>query len=461
MYDIIFLGAGPGGYHASELAASQGKKVAVIEGNKFGGVCLNVGCIPTKTFLHFSNSLEVWNESIGIGIKGENFSIDQEEIVDYKDDKVKFLVKGTEMGVKKSGAHIFKGWGEILPSEKEGEFRVKVNDEILTTNNLVIATGSSPFVPNFIKGVDKYYEKGSVDSKIITSNEILSLKKVPKELVIVGAGVIGLELGLHFLRSGSNVTMIDISDRVAPVIDATIAKSFHDTLISQGIKFKLNTKVTEITDEEVIFENADGEVSSIKYDKTLLAIGRRPNLKGIGLENLESLEYDQNKIVTNNKLETNIPGVFAIGDVNGKVMLAHTAYKEGEVVVSNILGKDASINYDLVPWVIYGMPEIAEVGINEERAKELGIDYKIKQMPMLYSGRFVIQNPKYRNEFIKVILDKKDEKILGIQIYSEYASEIIGIATVLIHAEYTVDKVRDIIFAHPTIHEILKDVIIH
>jgi len=143
--------------------------------------------------------------------------------------------------------------------------------------------------------------------------------------------------------------MIDISDRVAPVIDATIAKSFHDTLISQGIKFKLNTKVTEITDEEIIFENADGEVSSIKYDKTLLAIGRRPNLKGIGLENLESLEYDQNKIVTNNKLETNIPGVFAIGDVNGKVMLAHTAYKEGEVVVSNILGKDASINYDLVP----------------------------------------------------------------------------------------------------------------
>ncbi len=461
MFDLIIIGGGPGGYHMAIKAAQNNLKVAVIEGHKFGGTCLNVGCIPSKAFLHFTNIVSEANHSLNDGVEGSELKINQEQVVDYKDKKVDFLVKGTEAQVKASGATIIKGWAKLLGKEA-GEFKIEVNGEIQTSKNLVIATGSKPLVPSFIKGVKDLYIKDDLNSKILTSNEILSLKEIPENMVIVGAGIIGLELGSHFTWAGSKITIIDIANKIGGTFDTDVSKAFQTAWAKKGIDFQLNSKVVEINENEVVFENSDGETNTRPYDKVLLAIGRIPNTDGLGLENLSELEINETgSIAVNDELKTNIEGLYAIGDVNGKLQLAHTAYREAEVALENILGENSKIDYDIIPSVLYARPEISEIGINEDRAKREGLNVSVKKIPLMYSGRFVIEVPTYRGEQLKVIIDNDTNQVIGMSIYGQYASEMIGVGSVIVGEKFDIDRIKKLVFSHPTVHELIKEVINH
>lgn len=460
MYDLIIIGGGPGGYHMAIQAQGAGLKTAVVEGNKFGGVCLNVGCIPSKAFIHFSNIANETNHSLNEGIVGNEVKVDQNYVVDYKDQKVDFLVKGTEMQVKASGATIINGWAKILPKEND-EFKVEVNGEVITSKFLTVATGSVPAVPGFIKGAQENYTKGDTASPILTSDEILSLREVPEKLVVVGAGVIGLELGSHFASIGSEVTLIDVAEKIAGPFDTDVSKGFQKALEVKGMKFVLGAKVSEITNDSVSYETKDGEIVTIPHNKVLLSVGRTPNTGTLGLENIEGLEIERGWIKTDLQLRTNVENLFAIGDINGVSQLAHTAYREGEVAVATMVGKTVEMDYDAIPAVIYGTPNLAEIGINEDRAKAEGMDVTVNKLPMMYSGRFVVEVPKYQGELIKVITNNANNQIVGIVMFGSYASEMIGVGTILVGEKFDKERVKNLTFAHPTVHEIIKDAINH
>lgn len=460
VYDLLIIGGGPGGYHMAILAGNSGLKTAVIEGDKFGGVCLNKGCIPSKAFLHFSNLANEANSELNAGFIGKKMDVDQEYVVDYKNKKVNFLIKGTEAQIKLSGAKIIKGWAKILKSEND-LFQIEVNNEILTTKKLVIATGSKPMIPPFIKGVKELYIKNNVDSPVITSDEILNLTKIPEKLVIIGAGVIGLELGSHFSSIGSNVTLIDVNKKIAGPFDSEASILFQRAWTKRGIKFVLESKVTEVTKTDVVYIDKSGEEIRIPYDKVLIAIGRVSNIDNLGLENLTGLELHRNFIKTNKKLETSIKNLYAIGDVNGVSMLAHTAYREGEVIIENINGQNSEMNYDAIPSALYGRPEISEIGINEDRAKREKLDVTIEKLPLMYSGRFVVEVPKYQGEVLKIIIDNKTGFIIGLSMFGAYASELISLGSIIVGERFNKERIKKLVFAHPTVHELIKDIVNH
>ncbi len=460
MYDLIIIGGGPGGYHMAIQAQGAGLKTAVIEGDKFGGVCLNRGCIPSKAFLHFSNIANEANHSLNEGLVGNEVKVDQNYVVDYKNEKVNFLVNGTEMQVKGSGAEIIKGWAKVLPKEGE-EFKVEVNGEVISSKYLTIATGSTPAVPGFIAGAQENYKKGELTSPILTSDEILDLREVPEKLVVVGAGVIGLELGSHFASLGSEVTLIDVAEKIAGPFDADISTAFQKALTAKGMKFVLGAKVAEITADSVSYEDKEGNVTTIPHNKVLLSVGRVPNTENLGLENIEGLEMERGWITTNGQLKTNIDGLYAIGDINGKSQLAHTAYTEGEVAVANMVGKTKEMDYGSIPAVIYGTPNMAEIGINEDAAKAAGMDVSVHKLPLMYSGRFVVEVPKYQGELLKVIVDNATGVVVGIVMFGQYSSEMIGTGTILVGSKFTKEQIKELTFAHPTVHEVIKDAVNH
>ncbi len=461
MYDIIIIGGGPGGYHMAALAAQKGKKVAVIEGHKLGGTCLNVGCIPSKAFIHYSNILAKANGAINKGaLNGEAMTLNHEYVVESKDKNVEMLVKGTEMQVKKAGAEIINGWAKILPPKGE-EFRVEVNDEILSCTDLVIATGSKVFVPNFINGAKENYKPGDTSSPILTSDEILSLKEVPKELVVIGAGVIGLELGTYFTYLGTKVTIIDIASKIAGPFDTEISNAFQKRWEKKGVNFILESKVTEVSAGKVKYEDQEGNEHEITCDKILMSVGRKPNSETLGLENIPGLEVENGYVKTDIKLRTSVPHVYAIGDVNGVSQLAHTAYREGEVALSTILGNGEKMNYAAIPAVIYGKPEISEIGFNEDAAKEKGLNYRVMKLSMLYSGRAVVENSVSSGEVVKLIINNNDDRIIGFSMFGAYASELVGMASVIIGMKFDINDIKKLVFAHPSVGELFKDIINH
>ena len=453
MFDLIIIGGGPGGYHLAQEAAKEKMQVALIEKDKLGGTCLNVGCIPSKAFLHIEKIMLDANESHKIGIKGTKLGIDQKKVVAYKNDKVKQLVAGVKAKVAGAGAKIFNGHGKILKPKTPGVFEVAIDDkEILQGKRLVIATGSKVFVPPFIKGVEELYKKG----KVITSTEALDQESIPKEMVVIGGGIIGLELGGYFASAGSKVSVIEATNKLAGAVDKEITTMFQEVIEKKGMKIHLNSKVFKVDEKKVHFTNEKGEEKAISYDKVLVSVGRKANLDNLGIENL-NLATHHNGIEVDDKLQTNVANVFAIGDANGKMMLAHTAYKHAEIVMDNLLGKNVKMDYNKVPSVVYGTPEIAEIGINEDKAKAEGYDVIIKKIPMLYSGKFLIENVDYSG-LIKMIIKKSNQEIIGMSIFGLAASEIIHSASIIVGLRFNIEQIRSLIFSHPTIGEIIKDV---
>ncbi len=448
MYDLIILGGGPAGYNAAERAAHGGLKTLLIEGRALGGVCLNEGCVPTKTLLYSAKIFDYAKHSAEYGVKFDGASIDHSAVIDRKGRVVKTLVGGIGASMKRAGVTVVNAYGTIMGKDASG-FTVKAGDEEYKGAKLLICTGSTAAVPP-IPGLREAVDSGFA----MTNREILDMKKVPEKLVVIGGGVIGLEMASYFNSIGSQVTVIEMLDHIAGPTDSEISKILYKNYVKKGVAFLLGAKVTSVGKDCVNYE-LNGKEESVPADAVLVSIGRRAMTQGIGLENIGVLT-ERGAIVTNDKLETNVSGVWAAGDVNGKSMLAHTAYREGEVAVNNMLGKPDRMNYNSVPAVIYTNPEVASVGETTETVKAKGLDAKVESFTLKYSGRYIAEN-EGGDGIVKLIIDKEHRKVIGVHMIGNYASEIIYGAALMVDREMRVEQVQKIVFPHPTVGEVIRE----
>ena len=454
MYDLIVLGGGPGGYLAAERAGGAGLGVLLIEKNKIGGVCLNEGCVPSKTLLNSAKIFDYACHGEKYGVTAENAKLDQAAVVARKNKVVRNLVNGVKYALKNNKVVVKEGEGLILGREN-GVIRVAVGEEIFEGQRLIIATGSETIVPP-IAGV----KEGLADGTVLTNREILDLETIPESLAVVGGGVIGLEMASYFNTAGSQVTVIEMLDHIAGAADRELSAILLKNYAKKGITFHLSCQVTAVGNGQVTFKDAaTGETRTAPAARTLLSVGRRPVTQGFGLDKLGVLT-ERGRIVTDAQGRTNVPGVFAIGDVNGVWMLAHAAYREAEVAVNTILGKKDLMRYQAMPSVIYTNPEMAFVGETEETCLEKGLTFKKIVLPMNFSGRYMAEN-EGGDGIIKLLIDPQRQRLLGCHLLGSYASEIILSAGILIETEMRLDNIKELIFPHPTVVEIIREAIFH
>jgi dihydrolipoamide dehydrogenase len=450
MYDIIILGGGPGGYLAAERAGHAGLKTALIEKNKLGGVCLNEGCIPSKTLLNSAKILDYARHGEPYGVTTTKTTLDQKVVVERKNKIVRSLVSGVKAQMKANHVTVYEGFGEILGKEKN-LIRVKVGEEVLTAPKLLIATGSEAIILP-IPGVKEGIEAGYV----LTNREILDLTIIPQRLAVVGGGVIGLEMASYFSSAGAQVTVIEMLNKIAGPTDHEISSILQKNLERKGIQFKLEAKVTSLTKGMLEYEEG-GMKHTLETDFVLLSVGRKPVISGFGLETL-GIMTERGRIVVDEKGQTNVPGVFASGDVNGVWMLAHAAYRESEVIINNLTGKKDVMRYHSIPSVIYTYPEVGSVGDTEQDCIEKGIRYKAITIPMNYSGRYMAETEK-GDGICKIIVDTDHHYMVGCHIIGSYASEIIVAAGMMIETEMRIEDIKEIVFPHPTVSEIIREAI--
>ena len=453
MYDLAIIGGGPGGYVAAERAGAAGLKTVLFERKSLGGVCLNEGCIPTKTLLY---SAKVYNYAVngdhyGVYAKEPNFNYG--EIVSRKDKVVRKLVAGVKAAMKAGKIEVVAEQAMIKGRSAEGVTVIAADKEYVA-KNLLICTGSEAAVPPF-PGLK---EAGDV---IVTNREILSLKEQPKELVVIGGGVIGMEFAAFFSTLGTKVTVVEMLPKILGPLDDEISAMLQKIYAKRGIEFCLRCKVTGIEGNTVVYEDPEGKVCRVSGDKILVSVGRRANISGFGLENtgVEMLLNRGGKpcgIKVDEHMRTNVPNIYAAGDVTGFSMLAHTASREGEVAVNNILGKQDHMRYEAIPGVVYTNPEVAGVGLTEEQAKASGKEYEVLKLPMAYSGRFVAENEGGEG-ICKIIVGKKHHEVLGMHMLGNPCSEIIHSACIAIEMEMTVEQLKEVVFPHPTVSEIIKE----
>ncbi|NLC32349.1 MAG: NAD(P)/FAD-dependent oxidoreductase, partial [Clostridiales bacterium] len=379
LYDLIVLGGGPAGYLAAERAGHADFKVALIEERNLGGVCLNEGCIPTKTMLYSAKLFDGVKYGEKYGVKATDLIIDHATVIKRKNKVVKILVAGVKAQMKASRVTTYSGRGKIL-DKLEDSFVVGVGEDTIKGKRVLIATGSSPAMAP-IKGLTQ----GIENRFVLTNREVLDLDTKPSSLCVIGGGIIGLEIASYFNSIGSQVTVIEMLDHIAGENDQELVSILKADMEKKGIRFELNAKVTAFEKNAVLFEQQTSR--RVEAEKVLLSIGRRPNTENIGLEALEII-LRNGSIVTDNQMLTNVPHVYAAGDVNGKSMLAHTAYREAEVAVNTMLGIKDSMNYQAIPSVIYTNPELSSVGESELTASQKNLNYKTVKLPMNYSGRY-------------------------------------------------------------------------
>ena len=448
MFDLIIIGGGPAGYVAAERAGHKGLSVILFEKKAMGGVCLNEGCIPTKTMLYSAKTYENALHGDKYGVFGDNIRFDYGKIVARKNKVVRKLVAGVEGKMKLHHVTVVKGEAQIQGRSPKG-VEVTCGGETYLGTNLLICTGSEAFVPP-IPGLA---EAGDI---ILTNREILDLKEQPASLVIIGGGVIGMEFASLYNSLGSKVTVVEMLPEILGGLDFEISAMLRDIYGKKGIEFHLLAKVVKVDGNKVIFEK-DGKTESVEGDKILISVGRRPITKGFGLENL-SVELFKGGIKTDEKMRTNVPNVFAAGDVTGFSLLAHTASREGEVVVNNLIGRADIMRYNAIPGVVYTNPEVAGVGETEESAKAKGIAYKVAKLPMAYAGRFVAEN-EGGSGLCKVLIGEKYGEVIGVHMLGNPSSEIIYGACMAIEQEMTLAEMQEVVFPHPTVSEIFKEVI--
>ena len=447
-FDLVILGGGPAGYNAAEKAGAAGLKTAVIEKRALGGVCLNEGCIPSKSLLYSAKVYDYAKHASSYGVTVTGASIDQKFVINRKNGVVKTLVSGIGMKMKKCGVKVYCCEGFINAKTPDG-FEIKAGEEVVFAKQILIATGSVPVIPP-IPGLREGVDSGFV----MTNREILDLESIPKKLVVIGGGVIGLEMASYYNSVGSEVTVVEMLDHIAGPTDREISSILQNNYAAKGIKFELGCKVTAVEDGRVRYEK-DGKDTFAEADKVLCSIGRRAQTADIGLENI-NVYTERGAIKTDEQMKTNIAGVYAAGDVNGVSMLAHTAYREGEVAVNNILGKKDRMRYNAIPSVIYTNPEVGAVGETEESAKQKNLDVEIVKLTLNYSGRYVAENDK-GDGILKMIVDKKYRRILGVHMIGSYASEIIYGAAMMIETEATIDDLKEVVFPHPTVCEVIRE----
>ena len=451
IFDLLIIGGGPGGYLCAERAAQDGMKVALFEKRSIGGVCLNEGCIPTKTLLNSAKLYRHAVESENFGVTAENVAYDHARVIERKGGVVKTLVGGVTATLAAHKVQVVKESAKIQGKTEGGFAVVTESGETFVGKRLCIATGSDAVVPP-IPGLKEGLESGFV----MTNREILDDTKLPENCVCIGGGVIGLEMACYFASVGVKVTVIEMMDKIAGGTDTDICKVLMKEYKKRGMDFLLSAKVLEVTKDSVVYEQ-NGEKKSVPCDKVLLSAGRRPTTADIGLEAI-GVETERGAIVTDRHMCTNVANVYAVGDCNGKVMLAHTAYREAEVAANHMTGKRDEMRYDNIPSVIYTDPEVASVGISAAAAAEKGIKAKEVVMSMMYSGRYVAETDN-GSGFCKIVVDSATSRLLGIHIVGSYASEMILTAEMMLDTELPVEQLKKIIFPHPTVCEVIRETI--
>ena len=447
-FDLIVIGGGPGGYLAAERAAHAGLKTLLFEKNALGGVCLNEGCIPSKALLNSAKHYEHALHSAAFGVTCKDVTIDQSAVIARKRRVVRTLVSGVRAKLRGAGVTVVMETAQITGKTGDG-FTVTAAGTAYTGKHLIIATGSSPSVPP-IPGI-----RENLGTFVLTNREILELTEIPETLTVIGGGVIGLEMAAYYAAVGSRVTVVEMLDHIAGATDLEISGILQKELEKKGITFLLGHKCLSVEPGLVRAEAPSGETVTIPAQKVLLSIGRRANVTDLGLESI-GVTTDRGAIPTDALGRTNVPGVYAIGDVNGHHMLAHTAYREAEVAVNTILGKKDFMRYTANPSVIYTQPEIASVGKTEEECKAAGLAYEVRKLPMVYSGRFVAEN-EGMDGLCKVLVDQKRRTVLGVHLIGTYTGEMIWGAAEMIELQLRVSDARQIIFPHPTVSEIIRE----
>ena len=447
-YDVIIIGSGPGGYVCAIRCAQLGLKTAVVEGREtLGGTCLNIGCIPSKALLHASHQLhEAEHNFAKMGLKGKSPSVDWKQMLAYKDDVIGQNTKGIEFLFKKNKIDWLKGWGSIPEAGK-----VKVGDDTHEAKNIIIATGSEP---SALPGIE-------IDEKVVVSSEgALELAKIPKKLVVIGAGVIGLELGSVYSRLGAEVQVIEYLDHITPGMDAEVSKTFQKLLTKQGLTFTLGAAVQSVeaskTKATVTYKlRKDDSEHTTDADVVLVATGRKPYVDGLGLDALGVEMTERGQIKTDGKYATNIKGIHAIGDAITGPMLAHKAEDEGMALAENIAGKHGHVNYGVIPGVIYTHPEVASVGETEETLKKAERAYKVGKFSFMGNGR---AKANFAGDgFVKILADKDTDRILGAHIIGPMAGDLIHEICIAMEFGASAQDLALTCHAHPTYSEAVRE----
>ena len=445
-YDVIVIGSGPGGYVSAIRCAQLGLKTAIVEGrDTLGGTCLNVGCIPSKALLHASHSYhEATHNFDKMGLIINNPKIDFDKMQNYKNDVISQNTKGIEFLLKKNKIDWLKGWAKIVNKNQ-----VTVGENTHDTKNIIIASGSEPStIPNV--EID--------ENRIVNSTGALSLSKIPKSMIVIGAGVIGLEMGSIYSRLGTDVTVIEYMDHITPGMDLEISKNFQRTLKKQGLKFIMGAAVKSAnstkTKANVIYKKADAEIK-IEAEIVLVSTGRRPFTNGLNFLEIGGELTERGQIKTNNKWQTSVEGIYAIGDAIAGPMLAHKAEDEGMAVAEVIAGKHGHVNYDVIPGVIYTTPEVANVGKTEEELKDAGIDYKVGKFSFMGNGR---AKAVFQGEgFVKLLADATTDRILGCHLIGPAAGDLIHEICVAMEFGASAQDIAMTCHAHPTFSEAMRE----
>ena len=445
-YDVIVIGSGPGGYVSAIRCAQLGLKTAIVEGrDTLGGTCLNVGCIPSKALLHASHSYhEATHNFDKMGLIINNPKIDFDKMQNYKNDVISQNTKGIEFLLKKNKIDWLKGWAKIVNKNQ-----VTVGENTHDTKNIIIASGSEPStIPNV--EID--------ENRIVSSTGALSLSKIPKSMIVIGAGVIGLEMGSIYSRLGTDVTVIEYMDHITPGMDLEISKNFQRTLKKQGLKFIMGAAVKSAnstkTKANVIYKKADAEIK-IDAEIVLVSTGRKPFTNGLNFLEIGGELTERGQIKTNNKWQTSVEGIYAIGDAIAGPMLAHKAEDEGMAVAEVIAGKHGHVNYDVIPGVIYTTPEVANVGKTEEELKDAGIGYKVGKFSFMGNGR---AKAIFQGEgFVKLLADANTDRILGCHLIGPAAGDLIHEICVAMEFGASSQDIAMTCHAHPTFSEAIRE----
>ena len=444
MYDLIVIGAGPGGYEAAAHAGRMGKRVALIERGRIGGACLNAGCIPAKTFLRSSKLFHECREAARYGVRVEAPEFMMPAVVERKNRLVGTLAKGIQATLKRAGVEVIAGNARLV-----SRGAVEVGPNRYEAAHILLATGSRPAAPPI---------PGIRSEEVLDSDTAFDLRAVPEKVAIIGAGYIGLEFACFFNEIGSRVSVFEMLPQIALGCDSEISGRLLQTLKRNGVDFNLSTKVVEISGHTIRYVTADGVMATATVDCILNATGRVPVLDGLGVEEL-GLDAGPKGIRTSDQGKTNIPGIWACGDVTGRRMLAHAAVREGIVAVNNMFGKNDRIRYGAIPSVIYTHPEVASVGQTEEELKARQVEYRKSVVPMAVAGRFLVENDGGTG-MVKVLAGARHGEILGVHAIGDASSEFIVAAAAMVETEMCVSDAAEIVFPHPTVSEALREALL-